>query len=375
MGFQVDNNNYSRFYESNNCRFHNQPNPNQNNVRISNDFLSQFFDFLSKAFASNNNPSADFVRQLFQGMNQPPVTEDYGGFKFRNEAEKSKIDQAIEELRAEQAANPGKAVSKKFKIGKYKYKVTLDENGQLDIKRKKKKKGLFGKIGDAFKKIGKGIGGFLKKALPIVSTVAMFIPGLQPFALAARIGTGIMGVVDGIKNGNFFGAIMSGVGALSGVGGKVGSFFSNLSSKATGFLGNLGSNFLSRLGNTGTWLNNAIGRGTELFGSARNWFSNWTSGIGTRVSNFFFTNGSKFLGNLTNTFGGKFGQWLTERGPGLLRNFADSMGRRATNWLADRANNFLARLMDNPIARRVNSFLNSPFAQILISMFQRSGRA
>ena len=100
-------------------------------------------------------------------------------------------------MRQAQAANPGKKITKTVKVGKYKLKITLNEDGTVSIKRKKKHGGLFGKIGGFFKKVGR----FLKKALPIISTIAMFIPGLQPLALAAGIRSGVMGVVDGIKNG------------------------------------------------------------------------------------------------------------------------------------------------------------------------------
>lgn len=377
MGFQVDNNfntQQSRFYESHNCQYHNNQQPTNLNTtqQPSNDFLTSFFDFLSKAFptsGSSNTNSTDMLNQLFQGLEQPKV-EDYGGFKFKNEGEKARIDQALQELRAEQAANPGKPVSKKFKIGKYKYQVSLDENGQTNIKRKKKKKGLFGKIGSAFKKIG----GFIKKALPIVSTVAMFIPGLQPLALAGRIASGVMGVVDGIKNGNIFGAVMSGVGALSGVGGKIGSFASNLTSKASGLLGNVGSSLLGKAGNAGTWLSNLVSKGSSLISSGKNWLSTFTGNMGSKVSDFLFSKGSNILGDLSKTFGGKVGSWLTAKGPDLLRGFANSMGQKATNWLNDKATNFLAKLMDNPIARKVSGLLESPLGQILINML-RGNRA
>ncbi len=362
MSFQIDNNNQSKFYEANNYQFHNHQPTNQNNTQPSTDFLASFFDFLSKAFASNNNLSTDY-NPLFQGTEPQPKVEDYGGFKFKNDEEKSRVDQALQELRAEQAANPGKAVSKKFKIGKHKFTVSLDENGNTNIKKKKKKGGFFSKIG-----------GFLKKALPIISTVAMFIPGLQPLALAGRIASGVMGVVDGIKNGNVFGAIMSGVGALSGVGGKIGSFASNLTSKASSFMGNLGSGFMSKLGSAGTWLQSAIGKGTSLFNSAQNWLSGFTNNMGGKVSDFLFNNGSGLLKNLSSGIGGQFGNWLTQKGPDMIRNFANSMGQRATNWLNEKANSFLGKLMNNPISRRFNNFMNSPFGQILINMF-RGGRA
>lgn len=369
MGFQVDNNNFSnqqsRFYESNNCQYHNeQPADSTNPQQPSNDYLSNFFDLVSKILTSSNSlPGAS--NQLFQGV-EPQKVEDYGGFKFKNEGEKGKVDNVLQQLRAEQAANPGKAVSKKFKIGKYKFKVSIDENGQVHIK-KKKKSGLFGGF---FKKVG----GFLKKALPIISTIAMFIPGLQPLALVGRIASGVMGVVDGIKSGNIFGAVMSGVGALSGVGGKVSGFFSNLSSKASGFLGNAGTGLLSKIGGAGTWIQNAIGKGTSLLSQGKNWFSSFTNGIGGKVSDFVSGKGSGLLGNLSKSFGGNIGNWLTQKGPDLLKSFANSMGSRATNWLRGTANSFLAKLMDNPISRKVSGFMQSPFGQILVNMF-RGGRA
>lgn len=377
MDFQVNNNNYSRFYESNNNRFQGQQPTNINNPQISNDFFASLFALLSKVFASASNPAINHLNQLFQSLNPQPRVEDYGGFKFKNADEKARVDQALQELRAEQAANPGKKVSKKFKIGKYKFRVTLDENGDVNIKKKKKKKGLFGKIGGFFKKVGKGIGNafkkvgsFVKKALPIVSTVAMFIPGLQPFAIAARVATGVMGVVDGIKNGNIFGAVTSAFSAMSGMGGKIGQFASNLTSKAKGFLGNMGSNFLSKLGNTGTWMKNTFNQGFDLFNKGKTWLSNFTTNMGTKVSDFIFSKGSPILNNLTKSFHGNFGNWLTQNGSDFLKSFANRMGTQATNWLNQKATNFMAKLMDNPITRKVSSFLNSPFGQILMSMLR-----
>ena len=378
MSFQVDRNfntQQSRFYESHNCNHQNQPQTNSNGLQQpANQFLSTFFDFLSKAFSSNASsatPRMSFSNDLFTGL-QPQKVEDYGGFKFKNADEKAKVDQALQELRAEQTANPGKKTSKKFKIGKYKFRVTLDENGDVNIKKKKKKRGLFGKIGSAFKKIGKKVGGFLKKALPIVSTLAMFVPGLQPFALAARIGTSVMGVVDGIKNGNIFGAVMSGFGALSGMGGKVGAWASNLTSKANGILGNMGTNLLGKMGNTGTFISNMFTKGTGLLNQGKNWLSTFTGNAGNKVSEFIFGKGSNILGDLSKSFGGKVGNWLTQKGPDLLRSFSNRMGQKATNWLNDKATRFIAKLTDNPISRRFNRLMQSPFAQIFINMLRRN---
>ncbi len=339
--------------------------PDSTNPQQSSDYLSQFTDLVSKILTSSNSlPGTS--NQLFQGVD-PQKVEDYGGFNFKNDGEKGKVDDALRQIRAEQAANPGRAISKKFKLGKHKYKVSIDENGQVHIK-KKKKGGIFSKIGGALKGIGKAF----KKMIPILSTIAMFIPGLQPLALAGRIVSGVMGVIDGIKSGNIFGGVMSGVGALSGVGGKVGSFFSGLSSKASGFLGNAGTGLLSKLGSAGTWMQNAVGKGSALFGQAKNWLSSFTSGIGGKVSDFISNKGVGLLGNISKSFGGNIGNWLTLKGPDLLKNFANSMGSRATNWLRGTANSFLAELMNNPISRKIGGFLQSPFGQVLVNMFRGS---
>jgi hypothetical protein len=53
-------------------------------------------------------------------------------------------------------------------------------------KKKKKKKGLFSKIG-----------GFLKKALPIVSKIASFVPGLNAIAAPLNIASNIISSTGG----------------------------------------------------------------------------------------------------------------------------------------------------------------------------------
>ncbi|NNE66189.1 MAG: hypothetical protein HKN33_06450 [Pyrinomonadaceae bacterium] len=371
MGLQVNNSPYSRFYETqNSCCVQNQQ---ANNSQINNRTLANLFASLSKLFgaAAGGNPYDAVMRQLLGGSTGQPRVEDYGGFKFKSQGEKARIDQAIAELRAEQAANPGKKVSKKFKIGKYKYRVTLDENGQLHLKRKKKKKGFFSKIGSAFKKIGKGIGKLAKKALPILSTVGMFIPGLQPFALAARVATGAMGVINGIKNGNIFGAVMSGVSAFSGLGSKLGGFMGNLGSRATGFLGNLGSRFMNNLGSAGQWLTNTFNTGRSWLNAGRQWLSNWTNGMGSRVTDFLNLRGSRLLNNMTRTFGGRFGQFLQQRGPALLEKFSSRMGARAANWLYEGISNRFQRVIQKPFGPTFQNLFNSGFAQFLIGLLQR----
>ncbi|MEZ5307686.1 MAG: hypothetical protein R2684_11135 [Pyrinomonadaceae bacterium] len=369
MSFEVNNSPYSRFYETRTYGFYDQTRTNA--PRISTESLSGFFAALSGLFRAQSGSNAfdSFLRQFLGTGNSRPV-ENYGGFAFKNDAEKARVDEALAQLRAQQAANPGKPVSTKFKIGKYKYQVSLDENGQVKIKRKKKKRGFFGKIGDAFKKIGKGIMSFAKKALPIVSTLAMFVPGLQPFALAARIATGVMGVVDGIKNGNIFGAVMSGVSALSGVGGKVGTFFSGLTAKAGTALSSFGTNMLSKFGTAGTWLQNAFTSGKGWLDAGKQWLSNWTSGVGTNITNYLSLRGNGLLQSLTNTFQGRLGQWLTEKGPTWVSKFANSMGSRAADWLYNKISDSAVRMLQRPFGPGLRNMVNSGVAQFLMSLLQ-----
>ncbi len=150
-------------------------NPNQNQPTntsgaVSSD-LDSIFALWNTPTNSNNNGAFANINNLFA---DPTRVENYGGFKFKNAKEQTAVDQALVDLRAQQAVNPGKKISKKIKVGKYKLTITLNEDGSVNIKRKKKRGGLFGKIGGLFK----GIGNILKKALPIISMVAMFIPGL-----------------------------------------------------------------------------------------------------------------------------------------------------------------------------------------------------
>lgn len=79
-------------------------------------------------------------------------------------------------------------------------------------KKKKKKKGFFKKLGGFLKKAG----GFLKKALPIISTVASFIPGLNAIAIPLKIATAVMSGIDAVKSKNWLGAIGSFAGAFAG---------------------------------------------------------------------------------------------------------------------------------------------------------------
>jgi len=327
--------------------------------------LDTLFALWSQPPAANSNLNGAFanLNNLFANpaQTQPPV-ENYGGFNFKNDKEQSAVDQALTELRAQQAANPGQKVSKKIKVGKYKLTINLNADGSVNIKRKKKG-GFFSKIGKAIGGALKGIGNVLKKALPIISTVAMFIPGLQPLALAGRIASGVMGVVDGIKNGNVFGALTSAVGAFSGIGGKVGSFVSGLGGKASGLLNSIG-------GAGSNWFSNAFNTVSNVVSKGKDMWSNFTGGIGNKVSSFFSSNGSSLIGNLAKSFGGNVGNWLTQNGSNLVGKFSDMMGNRAVNWLNNTASNVLSRVTNNPLAQRIGNFFNSGYGQMLLDFFR-----
>jgi hypothetical protein len=106
---------------------------------------------------------------------------------------------------------PGK--TSKIKLDKKnKLHMKMNPDGTVSVEVKKKKGGFFSKIGSAFKKIG----GFIKKALPIISTVASFIPGLNAIAIPLKIATAVMNGVDAIKNKNWLGAIGSFAGGIAG---------------------------------------------------------------------------------------------------------------------------------------------------------------
>lgn len=328
--------------------------------------LDALFALWSQPPTTNSNTNGAFanINGLFADptqIQQPPV-ENYGGFKFKNDKEQAAVDQALQELRAQQAANPGQKVSKKVKVGKYKLTINLNADGSVNIKRKKKG-GFFSKIGKAIGGAFKGIGKVLKKALPIISTVAMFIPGLQPLALAGRIASGVMGAIDGIKNGNIFGALTSAVGAFSGVGGKIGSFVSGLGGKASGLLNSIG-------GAGSNWFSNAFNTVSNVVSKGKDMWSNFTGGIGSKVSNFFSSNGSNFVSNLAKSFGGNVGNWLTQNGSNLVGKFSDMMGNRAVSWLNNTASNVLSRFTNNPLAQRIGSFFNSGFGQMLMDFFR-----
>lgn len=227
-------------------------------------------------------------------------------------------------------------------------------------KKKKKKKGFFGKLFGGIGKALKGIGGFLKKALPIISTIAMFIPGIGTAVGAAlKIATAAMGAIDGIKSGNIFGAITSIAGAFTGG----------------------ATNALSKLGTVGGYIqkgvdmfkNSGVGslvtKGFDLFNKGKEWLSNTTAGLGGKVTDWLTSKGGDLLKNVTSGIGGKFGSWLTEKGPGLVRDFASSTGSKVTNWLNDKATSLFDKVVNNPTVQKVRDFFSGGIGKSLLDLF------
>lgn len=129
-------------------------------------------------------------------------------FKKMSEAE---VRAKYQEL---MAAMTGPAGSHQFKVGKYKVGFSVDGNGNV-TECKVKKKGFFGRMFS-------GIGHFLGKFGKILLTVCSFIP-IPWISIPARIISGVIAVVEGIKNKNILqavagaaSAVVGGVGAIAG---------------------------------------------------------------------------------------------------------------------------------------------------------------
>jgi hypothetical protein len=232
-------------------------------------------------------------------------------------------------------------------------------------KKKKKKKGFFGKLfGGIGKALGK-IGGFLKKALPIISTIAMFIPGIgTAVGMGLKIATAAMGAIDGIKSGNIFGALTSVAGAFTG--------------GATNMLGKLGNvgGFIQK--GVDMFKNSGVGslvtRGFDLFNKGKDWLSNATAGLGGKVTDFLTNKGGDLFKNLTSGIGGKLGSWLTEKGPSWISNLASKAGSAATNWLNEKATSIFDKVTKNPTVQKITNFFNtgignSTIGQTLLDLF------
>jgi hypothetical protein len=223
-------------------------------------------------------------------------------------------------------------------------------------KKKKKKKGLFGKIfGGIGKALGK-VGSFLKKALPIISTIAMFVPGIgTAIGGALKIATAAMGAFDAIKNKNPLGFISSVAGAFTGgIAGKVGGFLD----KAKSFLGNTG-------------IGNVVTKGLEFFNKAKDTFTNFTGGLGGKVTDFLTSKGGDLFKNLTSGIGGKFGDFLKSNGADWIKNLASKAGSAATSWLNDKATSIFDKVTNSPFIQKARSFFDSGIGKTLLDLFTK----
>lgn len=148
-----------------------------------------FFKSALTMFAKMLGLDPQKLLQMFNGTQPTSPTNNYttgaGAInnikgKAADKASDPKIREAMEQMQAQQAANPGKPVKMKVKgsDGK-KYNLTLDENGNMEIKKKKSGflSGLF-----------KGIGKIFQAVLPIAKMVLPFIPG---WGQIASIGLGV----------------------------------------------------------------------------------------------------------------------------------------------------------------------------------------
>jgi hypothetical protein len=229
------------------------------------------------------------------------------------------------------------------------------------VKKKKKKGGFFSKIGKALK----GVGKFLKKALPIISTIAMFVPGIgTAIGGALKIATAAMGAFDAIKNKNPLGFLGSVAGAFTG--------------GATNILGKLGSvgSYIQK--GVDMFKSSGVGslvtKGFDLFNKGKEWLSNTTAGLGGKVTNWLTSNGSNLFNNLTKGIGGKVGEFLTQKGPDWIKSLAGKAGSAATNWLNTTASNLFSKVTQNPTVQRFTNFLNtnignSSIGQLLSDLF------
>jgi muramidase (phage lysozyme) len=127
-------------------------------------------------------------------------------FKKMSEAEiRAKYDELM-------GALAGPAGTHKTKVGKYKVEFGVDGNGNV-THCKVKKKGFFGSL---FSGIGSFFGKFGKTLLAVCS----FIP-IPWIAIPARIISGVIAVVEGVKNKNFLQAVIGVAGAVAGGAGAI----------------------------------------------------------------------------------------------------------------------------------------------------------
>jgi hypothetical protein len=225
-------------------------------------------------------------------------------------------------------------------------------------KAKKKGGGLFSKIGKALK----GVGKFLKKALPIISTIAMFVPGIgTAIGGALKIATAAMGAFDAIKNKNPLGFVSSIAGAFTG--------------GATNMLGKLGSvgGYIQK--GVDMFKNSGVGslvtKSFDLFNKGKDYLTKFTGGLGDKVTNFFNSKGLDIFKNLTGGIGGKLGQLFTEKGPDWIKSLASKAGSAATNWLNEKATSIFDKVTNSPFIQKARSFFDSGIGKSLIDLFTK----
>lgn len=127
-------------------------------------------------------------------------------FKKMSEAE---VRAKYEEL---MGALAGPAGSHKTKVGKYKVEFTVDGNGNV-THCEVRKKGFFGSLFS-------GIGNFLGKFGKAILGVCSFIP-IPWIAIPARIISGVIAVVEGIRSKNVLQAVIGVAGAVAGGAGAI----------------------------------------------------------------------------------------------------------------------------------------------------------
>lgn len=195
----------------------------------------------------------------------------------------------------------------------------------------KKKGGFFSKIGGALKKVGKVVA----KALPVVTTVACFVPGLNAIALPMKIATmasKAITAVNAIKSGNWLGAVMA---VAPGVGGKVGDMVTRFQSSGLGRAFNVARNAYSGYRQGG--LAGALAGGAASFAP--------TGGTGAaaqpgRFASFLSNAGSVALGYRNGGLAGALGA----AGQVAGGRAGDAFGTAASAWSNIRSGNFAGAL-------------------------------
>jgi len=174
-----------------------------------------------------------------------------------------------------------------LKIGAHNLSLTIGENHAV-AGTETKKPALLGKIG-----------GFLKKALPIVSTVLMFVPGVgTAIGIALKVATAALSAVDAVKSaikGDWLGMITSAAGAVaggiasgaSGLAGKIKNVASTISRVGRGVesiqQGGIGG-IVSGVAGAAGGLSDGFGDSLGNFGESLQTFSKYAQPAGSGFS-------------------------------------------------------------------------------------------